>query len=52
MPYSLRSVGFFNDPQLFAARIVRQDLQLIVLIREDLKVADVVTKAAHSTQLF
>ena len=47
MPYSLRIVcGFFNVPQLFTTRVVRRDLQLIVLIREDLKVqpfADVIT---------
>ena len=49
MPYSLRTVGFFNVPQLFATRIVRRDLKLIVLIRGNLKVADVVTKAALST---
>ena len=30
--------GFFNVPQLFTARVVRRDLRLIVLIREDLKV--------------
>ena len=30
--------GFFNIPQLFTTRVVRQDLRLIVLIREDLKV--------------
>ena len=47
--------GFFNVPQLFTTRVVRQDLRLIVLIREDLKVepfANVITKAALSTQLF
>ena len=48
MPYSLRIVcGFFNVPQLFTTiTVVRRDLQLIVLIREDLKVqpfADVIT---------
>ena len=35
--------------------IVRRDLRFIVLIREELKVlpfADVITKAALSTQLF
>ena len=37
MPYSLRLVcGFFNVPQLF--KVVRRDLRLIVLIRENLKV--------------
>ena len=37
MPYSLRLVcGFFNVSQLF--KVVRRDLQLIVLIGEDLKV--------------
>ena len=30
--------GFFNVPQLFATRVVRRDVRLIVLIREDLKV--------------
>ena len=48
MPYSLRIVcGFFNVPQLFT-RVVRRDLRLIVLFREDLKVkpfADAITKA-------
>ena len=39
MPYSLRIVcGFFNVPQLFATRVVRRDLRLIVLIREDFQV--------------
>ena len=34
MPYSLRTVcGFNNVPQLFATRVVRRDLQLIVLTR-------------------
>ena len=55
MPYSFRQVcGFFNVPQLFF-KVVRRDLRLIVLIREDLKVqpfADVITKAALSPQLF
>ena len=46
-----------NVPQLFTTRVVRMDLRLIVLIREeeDLKVlpfADVITKAALSAQLF
>ena len=30
--------GFFNVLQLFTTRIVRWDLRLIVLIREDLKI--------------
>ena len=35
VPYSSRIVcGFFNVPQLFATRVVRRDLRLIVLIRE------------------
>ena len=39
VPYSLRIVcGFFNIPQLFTTRVVRRDVRLIVLIREDLKV--------------
>ena len=38
-PSLLRIVcGFFHIPQFFATRVVRRDLQLIVLIREDLKV--------------
>ena len=31
------SVWFFNVPQLFTTRVVKRDLLLIVLIREDLK---------------
>ena len=31
-------VWFLNVPQLFATRVVRRDLRLIFLIREDLKV--------------
>ena len=39
VPYSLRIVcGFFHVPQIFTTRVVRRDLRLIVLIREDLKV--------------
>ena len=40
MPYSLRQVcGFFYVPQDYEHwRVVRRDLRLIVLIREDLKV--------------
>ena len=40
VPYSFRQVcGFFNVPQNFRVEgIVRRDLRLIVLIREDLKV--------------
>ena len=39
VPYPLRIVcGFFNVPQLFTTRVVRRELRLIVLIREDLKV--------------
>ena len=59
MPYSLRRVcGFFNFPQIFfitCARACETGLRFIVLIREDQKVkpfADVITKAALSTQLF
>ena len=53
MSYSFQQVcGFFNVPQSFRVEgIVRRDLRLIVLIREDLKVlpfADVITKAALS----
>ena len=39
MPYSSRMVcGFFNVPQNLYLRVMRRDLRLIVLIREDLKV--------------
>ena len=56
MPYSSRIVcGCFNVPQLFTTRVVRRDLRLIVLYPrrlESLTIADAITKAALSTQLF
>ena len=51
MPCSSRIVcGFFNVPQNLYSRVMRRDLRLLVLSREDF--ADVVTKAALSPQLF
>ena len=55
MPYSLQIVcGFFNIAQLFA-RVVRWDLRLYSPYPRRLEsqtIADVITKAALSTQLF
>ena len=48
-------VGSLTSHSYFATRVMRRNLRLIVLIREDLKVlpfADVITKAALSTHLF